>query len=118
MDEERDKEEGMKVKDWYEKHLVDNYWCIGKGWVPIVKRLCEDIIKADPECEVSQVKEKFGGLRFYTGGTTDEVFDLIENAEIKSFETCEVCGEPGTLREGGWVLTLCDECAKKDGRKV
>jgi len=58
----------------------------------------------------SQVKEKFGGLRFYMTSATNEMYDLISKAENKASETCEACGQPGEERNGGWVLTLCDEC--------
>lgn len=59
-----------------------------------------------------QVKEKFGGLRFYTNGTDDVVRGMISMAETMSFRTCEVCGNPGKVRHGGWITTLCDEHAK------
>lgn len=85
----------------------------GDGWFELIKELSE---KLEPEAGVVaiQVKEKFGGLRFYLrGGAPDRVWDLIDEAEEKSEVTCEVCGKPGTLRGGGWVRTLCDECDKE-----
>jgi hypothetical protein len=62
-----------------------------------------------------QVKEKYGELRFYLGGrVTKEMYDLVDEASIKSQTTCEWCGKPGRLRgeETGrnWILTLCDHC--------
>ena len=30
-------------------------------------------------------------------------------AADESFHTCEVCGQPGELREDRWIKTLCDE---------
>lgn len=59
----------------------------------------------------SQVKEKFGTLRFYMTSETEEMSAAIREAEHKSAETCEDCGSPGVLRRGGWVLTQCDKCA-------
>lgn len=59
----------------------------------------------------SQVKEKFATLRFYMTSATDEMYDLISKAEARSSKTCEVCGQPGVLRQGGWLQTLCDEHA-------
>jgi hypothetical protein len=32
-----------------------------------------------------------------------------EAAELESIHTCEICGQPGELREDGWIKTLCDE---------
>jgi hypothetical protein len=54
-------------------------------------------------------------LRFYMTSNTDEIDDLIDKAEEKSYKTCEECGCPGKLRNGGWMTTLCDSCAKKKG---
>ena len=63
--------------------------------------------------EVVQVKEKFGGLRFYAHGGNDKIDKLITAAEFKSEETCESCGEPGIVRSSGWVRVLCDTCEKE-----
>jgi len=64
----------------------------------------------------SQVKEKFGTLRFYMTTGSNEMYNLIDEAEKESAKTCEFCGKPGKLRSGGWLLTLCDECATKEGK--
>lgn len=58
----------------------------------------------------SQVKEKFGTLRFYMTGATDEMWDIAAAAEEKSWTTCEACGKPGEQRRGRWIRTLCGEC--------
>ena len=82
----------------------------GDGWFELLKDLSE---KLEPEGVVAtQVKEKFGTLRFYARSATDETFALIDEAEDISEKTCEVCGKPGTLRGKGWVQTLCDACDK------
>ena len=56
-----------------------------------------------------QIKEKFGGLRFYTSGGDDYTRGIIAMAESMSYRTCEVCGSPGEPRNDGWVKTLCEE---------
>ena len=61
-----------------------------------------------PFCTASQVKEKFGGLRFYTNGYTDVIQGMISMAESMSYRTCEVCGNPGRSNNYGWISTLCD----------
>ena len=83
--------------------------CVGPGWAGIVDRLITDLLELGWDGKVSQVKEKFGGLRFYICGGTEEMFDRIDRAESESLETCEECGEPGTLKDGGWLRTLCKE---------
>ena len=60
-----------------------------------------------------QVKEKFGTLRFYMSSETEAMSKAILEAERRSAVTCEVCGEPGQRRDGGWVSTLCDLHARK-----
>lgn len=88
---------------------------INEGWYPLVYVLCCHIAfylkdQSDEFVEnfyVTQIKEKFGGLRFYTSGADDVIRDLIRKAQNESFNTCEVCGQPGSLRPMGWKVTLC-----------
>jgi hypothetical protein len=88
------------------------------GWFDILWRLCEDLEPlvtemeraGGPKFEVLQVKEKFGGLRFYVSCRRHEaISQRIGIAADESFHTCEVCGQPGRLREDRWIKTLCDE---------
>ena len=58
----------------------------------------------------SQVKEKYGTLRFYMTCETQEMSDLISVACKKSAVTCENCGKPGKRNKTGWISTLCDSC--------
>lgn len=91
----------------------------GDGWFDIVWRLCEDLeplvnkVEKATGCrfEVLQVKEKFGGLRFYVNHRTEAIWGRIEEAELESLQTCESCGLPGGRREGGWIRTLCENHA-------
>jgi len=64
----------------------------------------------------TQVKEKFGGLRFYVDGSTDKHDNYISFAESMSYQTCEKCGAPGKIYTDGWHRTLCDTHAAMDGR--
>lgn len=61
----------------------------------------------------SQVKEKFGTLRFYMTHQTEEMDKIISVAERKSAITCEECGKKGKLRGSGWASTRCSPCWKK-----
>jgi hypothetical protein len=58
---------------------------------------------------VIQVKEKFGGLRFYMSESTSEIELAIQDAEEESLTTCETCGRSGKLRGGPWYIVACDE---------
>jgi hypothetical protein len=89
------------------------------GWFRIVYELSaklETLIKrllanARDGYYAVQVKEKFGGLRFYMNAETEEMSRVIREAEAQSTVTCEMCGLPGHLSGRGWVKTLCEEHA-------
>jgi hypothetical protein len=68
-----------------------------------------------PQVVVTQVKEKFGTLRFYYNGGDDIIDGMVRMAEGMSGCTCEECGKPGGRRGGGWIVTLCDEHAEARG---
>lgn len=67
----------------------------------------------------SQIKEKFGGLRFYIHGGTEKHHNIIEASEAMSYYVCEVCGTMSTamLRSDGWYSTLCDKHAAERGKE-
>jgi hypothetical protein len=87
------------------------------GWFDLLRKLCEGIEKALNKGEdifITQVKEKFSGLRFYYSGGNDLIDKLVEKAENDSFKICEGCGKKGKLRKlNGWLSTLCIKCFKK-----
>ena len=76
--------------------------------------------KMDEEAEkipvAVQIKEKFGGLRFYVDRATEQHYDFISVAESMSYHTCEECGAPGQRYTDGWHQTLCDIHAEMHGR--
>lgn len=93
----------------------------GDGWYDILEDICTKINAIDTKNEVtfSQIKEKFGELRIYFNfsGEDEDVYrkveDIIAAGEEISGITCERCGQPGTIRPGGWIRVLCDGCARK-----
>lgn len=96
----------------------------GDGWYNIVNQLCSQIQhyidwknkKEEVVSQVvaSQVKEKFGTLRFYYNGGDDYIRGLTSMAEAMSGVTCETCGKPGKFRGKGWYYTACDEHTKPE----
>jgi hypothetical protein len=97
---------------------------VGDGWYTIIDSLCGQIQnhidwqnrKEEKVAQVvaDQVKEKFGGLRFYYSGGDDVVDGMVRMAESWAANTCETCGKPGKLRGGGWLYTACDEHTKPE----
>jgi hypothetical protein len=58
----------------------------------------------------TQVKEKFGTLRFYYAGGDDVVDGMLRMAEAMSSVTCEECGNPGKVEGMGWLKARCASC--------
>ena len=114
-------------------------FAVGKGWYPIIERLCSNIqshiefvnrhTEVCPQVVVAQIKEKFGGLRFYYDGGDDQIRGMVRMAEAWADVACEECGGIGKRRGGGWIRNLCDlheqernerieEQARKDGLEL
>jgi len=92
-------------------------FAVGEGWKTIIEDLCLDLdAMCIPSLRVAQIKEKFGGLRFYVTGADEYplVYDRIYKAEVLAATTCERCGQPG--RPGQFLMTLCHSCRKKQMR--
>lgn len=82
----------------------------GNGWFPLIKDLIVDLIELGWDKQICQVKEKFGGLRFYINGGSDEIYKRITRSEEESYKICEVTGDVGELRTDiGWYRTLCED---------
>jgi hypothetical protein len=107
-------------------------FAVDKGWWPILQALCANIQhhidwwnknrETRPVVEqvvVEQIKEKFGGLRFYYTGGDEKIQGMVRMAEAWADRSCEECGAPGRTREGGWIKTLCDhhEAERQERRK-
>lgn len=98
--------------------------CVGAGWHGLVDR-CYDLLDASGlDYTVEQVKEKFGGLRFYWTFWDREVASqlfldarqAIYDIEAQSLKVCEICGQPGRKAGDGFrVDTLCPEHARERG---
>ena len=87
-----------------------DFFDVQVGWYPLIKNLIDELITLGWDKQVTQVKEKFGELRFYINGGSDEIYNKITEAEKLSHETCELCGKKGELRTKiRWFTTLCDE---------
>lgn len=95
----------------------------GDGWYELIDRLCNKLVSLNSTVVALQVKEKFGGLRFYAHFVADELkkkndkmWELIDKAEEESLTICEECGDVGRLSTNGhWLKTLCKKhCQEKD----
>jgi hypothetical protein len=105
-----------KMEERFPKMFAEPYggFCCSEGWWPILESLCASIQnhidwkKGEcPQVTVAQIKEKFGGLRFYYDGGDDRVRGMVIMAENWAEHSCETCGAPGTSGGKGWIKTLC-----------
>lgn len=124
-----------RMEEKYPEMFANPYggFAVGPGWWPIIEALCSQIssytkwknntrdalLKDNPykhkipeavePVVVMQIKEKFGGLRFYYDGGDEHIGGMVRMAESWAARHCEECGKPGESRSGGWIRTLCDE---------
>ena len=96
----------------------------GDGWFDLIDLLCKRIqhhidwaIKDLPEEKkegfqvvATQIKEKFGTLRFYHSGGDDHTDGMISMAESMSGKICEICGDKATVQTKGWIRNICQPC--------
>jgi len=110
-------------KSIYESCMGWGFDC-GDGWFSLIDKLAEDIEAATahlPEENrpiASQVKSKFGGLRFYIkfniindDATCKTLFELIKEAEAKSRKICEMCSAQHDSIS--CCFTLCEKCKEE-----
>jgi hypothetical protein len=121
--EQQYEEFSKRMEETYPKMFAEPYggFAVGAGWWPIIESLCANIQshtdwwnknrETRPVVEqvvVEQIKEKFGGLRFYYSGGDDTIAGMVRMAEAWADVACEECGAFGKRRSGGWIRTLCD----------
>jgi hypothetical protein len=85
------------VKSIYESAMGSGFGC-GDGWYPLIAELSQaltEYLAAHPELdvEVTQVKSKFGRLRFYIRGGDDAMRDMIRIACDRSEQIVEGDGD-------------------------
>jgi len=90
--------------------IMDAYFFnCGPGWYNLIRNLIDDLIELGWNKEICQVKEKFGGLRFYINAAETPIHRRILEAEVESYNVCEESGKWGELRKDlGWYRTLSD----------
>jgi len=108
------------TKNGREPFAMFGFEC-GDGWYDLLEELIDQIDryfthkhKGVPDgFAIVQVKEKFGGLRFYVEGADDAIYELIRFAETLSYKTCEFCGSnQNIMHSTGWIVTACEQCTQ------
>ena len=117
----------IKFLDWINKYPLQLLHCIPSyteldamepGWrkafgIQICKEIRAALLKRGWKYlfkyRITQIKEKFGELRWYDGFSTLDVHNIIDKYEDISRHTCIVCGKPATKMSTGWYSPYCDE---------
>lgn len=102
-----------------------DYWGVetGDGWYSLIALAASAIettimqmLAANTEAEattwprISQIKEKFGGLRIHVTNTTTDLAAALDALTGQSAQICESCGQPGTLNKEGYWHVSCPTC--------
>lgn len=111
---------GEKVKDydytWTELDAMPNGWRKAFGEL-LCEEIQEELEKYNfvDEYSIAQIKEKFGGLRWYDNGVPSEckIHEIIENYSACSEYICISCGELDVPCTDGWITPVCKKCIKK-----
>lgn len=98
--------------------IMQYYHKLGYGRKEVDEAVTDTLAAAVEERELepveqvvaTQVKEKYGGLRFYFVGGDSYVEGAVRMAEQISLRTCEECGGVGRPSSGGWISVRCDKC--------
>jgi hypothetical protein len=97
------------------------------GWFDLLNRFCQTVTsinrgqEADViACQVTYIKEKMGELRITCEGANEQIRVLINEVQLESARTCQVCGQYGTLHilTGSVAATLCEDDAAQMSRPV
>ena len=86
------------------------------------EQMCEEIrdelekVGLLDEYRITQIKEKYGTLRWYSHFTTDGLEAIIRKYEDLSAYTCIHCGKRATRVTLGWISPFCDECCPPNER--
>lgn len=94
------------------------------GWrKAFAEQMCEEIreelVRVDylDKYRITQIKEKYGTLRWYDFGCTERMLrEIIPKYEQLSVKTCIKCGNPATKVSAGWISPYCDACANEIGQ--
>lgn len=97
--------------------------CVGDGWCDLIEGACARIrtaVHADSGTFYpTQIKEKYGTLRFYWEGAMVEGRRPGRESNRPGGGAlglpCEICGAEGGLRGPGWLTTRC--AAHAEGRE-
>ena len=121
------------------RHLSPQETCMcwgiecGDGWFWLIDSMLEYLTyytEKGYDIIADQVKEKFGGLRFYYSIrisdkcsdndtikkiSSDRICEIVDYCLALSLKICEQCGSNENVLQtnSNWIETLCDKCKEE-----
>jgi uncharacterized Zn finger protein (UPF0148 family) len=108
-----------KVHPDYDYQYIVGEHDLPEGWLELFLQACEDIKEPLEKAgcindfRFMQVKEKYGQMRLYHSGASQEVNDILDKYEFISEQVCSECGKPAIAITRGWICPFCEEHIKK-----
>lgn len=97
---------------WTEIDSMPKGWFIAFG-MKMINEIKEWFLKERPnflyEYMITDIKEKYGSLRWYDYGAISGTYEIISKYEKLSEITCIVCGKPATMISSGWISPYCEK---------
>jgi len=107
--------------------IVPEYWKsidVDEGWYQLVIDCDRELTQIDPNYQIAQIKQKFGGLRYYFQPSLPNTYkamnEVVTKYETIAAVTCESTGKTGALMrsKSGWYRTLNIEYASNTAHLV
>lgn len=93
---------------WFDS-IPSGWRKIVKNKLPKIKNRLIEINKLDTY-KISDIKEKWGFLRWYDNSSDEIIISLIGELEKESEHTCIICGNVAKWISLGWISPYCDDC--------
>lgn len=98
------------------KHGIEYPPCgawVGKGWIPILDQMFEELKTLGPLPKVDQIKQKFCELRVYLSSATERQYQTVDKWCALADRSCEHCGRAHGLQTPMSGMALCEDCRKE-----
>ncbi|WP_150954642.1 hypothetical protein [Microbacterium testaceum] len=93
---------------------------VNQGWWPLLRRVDAQIAALEPRYRVVRLGAELGvlDLAVHPDDLSEEVENLVDEAQYESTRTCEICADRGrAYRQGDWLITLCTDHARARGAR-
>lgn len=103
---------------------IDTGWVktidVDEGWYQIVVDMYDELSVLDPDHKILQIKQKFGGIRYYFRTDKDEATRIKMNVVVSKYEkialeTCELTGKRGILMQKGFIYKTLNPDSAPEG---